>query len=123
MLGGCGISRVYSLTSTFVCCINTVVHLFYGGLTYLPKNRIVSVFVSLMRNINGWSAIKVFGGSRGMAHPSSSTKAVAAAASVPSSLTSTNVLCIIALTNASGVCGNMVEKSAVSGLNMSTIPS
>jgi len=70
------------------------------GLTTRPMNRIIPVVSSRMRNRNGWSARKATGG-RGRGGSDFTlfiTTAVAAAALVPSSLTSMTALWMTSLT-------------------------
>ena len=57
------------------------------GSTTRPENRIIPLAFSLMRKKKGRSALKVFGDGPMAALSLSTTAAVAAAASVPSSLT------------------------------------
>ena len=57
------------------------------GSTTRPENRIMPVALSLMRKKKGRSALKVFGLGPQKAQTATITVAVAAAASVPSSLT------------------------------------
>src|SRR5262249_8101258 len=70
----------------------------YGayGLVNRPMKRMAPLRLSRNTNANGWSAVKVAGGG---AELCSMMTAVAAAASVPASLTSTNALCTTAEMN------------------------
>src|SRR5258706_5541690 len=62
---------------------------FLRGLTTFPMKRIAPLRVSRMKKMNGWSAVKTAGGSGRRAGVGGIRIVLAAAASVPSSLTST----------------------------------
>lgn len=81
-------NRFYFYKQTFLFCWHYRVNFYFGPLN-LPKKRMLLVGLCLMKNRKGWSAMNC--SSRAM--HSAIITTVAAAASVPSSLTSTKALC------------------------------